>query len=207
MEIESEHKYSLTNSIWCLKETQTNMRQMMPKLLWQCHISKDWMSPGSGKIRLTTSDIMNSYGTNGKTSLAQSLLQLINSPPPYWGYMTSILMTSITFQKFMDGSLNSFEEATLQKNKPGSPTIKEPYPHKLDIVSLYPTWCLPPPLNGSRELWISTQFQILTERWTKVTKKEELSAPSHKRKFNELSITSLESLMPKTPKMPVLQLT
>ena len=41
MEIESEPKYSLTNSIWCLKETQTNIRQMMPKLLWQCHISKD----------------------------------------------------------------------------------------------------------------------------------------------------------------------
>ena len=32
-EIENEPKYSLTSSIWCLKETQINTRPMMPRLL------------------------------------------------------------------------------------------------------------------------------------------------------------------------------
>ena len=111
-EIESEPKYSSTNSIWCSKEIQTSTKLTTPKSLPQCPTLKDQTSPGGGKTRSTTSDIMNSHATNGKTSLAWSSLQSIDSSMPYSGYMTSILMTLMPSQSSTDGSLNSFREAT-----------------------------------------------------------------------------------------------
>ena len=111
-EIKSKPRYSLTNSICCLKKIQTSTKLTMPKLLQQCPTSKDQMSPSGGKTRLTTFDITNSHGTNLKMSLAQSSLQSTNSSMPYSGYMTSILMTLMPSQSSTDGSLNSFREAT-----------------------------------------------------------------------------------------------
>ena len=164
------------------------------------------MSPSGGKTRLTTFDIINSHGTNLKMSLAQSSLQSTNSPMPYSGYMTSISMTSMTSQSSTDGSLNSFNEAILQKNKLDSPIIRELCPCRSDAASPCPTQCLPLSVNGSRELQISTQCQTSTERWTKVTENGVLNVWSYKWKFDELSVTSPESLMLRTLKTLTLQL-
>ena len=73
-ETESEPRSSLTNFTCCSKETQTSTKPMMPKWLQQCPILRGPMSPGGGKTKSTTSDIMSRHGTSFKTSLVQSLL-------------------------------------------------------------------------------------------------------------------------------------
>ena len=206
METESELKYFLTSYIWCSREIQTNTRQMMPKLLQQCHTLKGPMSPGGGRIRLTTFNTMNSHGINGRMNLAQSLPPSIDSLMQYLSYMISTLKTSKTYPNFMDSSLNYFKEAISQKNKLDSPTTKEHYLHGSDAAYPYLTQCLLPSLNGSRELWTFIQCLTSTERWTKVIRREEHNIPNCKQKFNKLSETPPESLILKMPKMSALQL-
>ena len=125
---------------------------MTPKLLQQCHILKDPMSPGGGRIRLTTSNTMNNLGINGKMNSVQFLPLLINSPMQYSSCMILISRTSRTSQNFMDGSSNSSKEAISQKNRPDSPITKEHYLCGSDVVYPYLTQCLPPSPNGLREL-------------------------------------------------------
>ena len=133
------------------------------------------MSPGGGKTRSTTFNIMNRHETSFKMSLVQYLLQSTNSLMPYSGYMTLTLITLKTSQSSMDGFLNSFDRAESQMNKSDSCTTKELCPHGSGATSPCLTHCLPLSVSGSREPQTSTQWQTSIEKWTRVGRNKELN--------------------------------
>ena len=147
-ETENKPRSSLTNSTCYSKETQISTKLMMPKWLQRYPISKDPMPPGGGKTRLTNFNMKTSHRSSFKRSLVQSSLQLTNSLMLYSGHMTLTSMTLKTSKSSMDGSLNSFNEVTLQINKPDSYTTRELCPHGSGAASLCLTHCLPLPVSG-----------------------------------------------------------